>query len=107
MVAEEMHDFEAGQRPVEQQIEHTRRVRPAIDVVADIDEHAALRIRPRGIVGNQLVELEQQVEATVDVADGVDARSRRCRRGGHRPHAVLAGANSAVAHSARPPWLSR
>jgi len=68
----------------------------AIDVVADVDEYAAARVIGR-VTDDQVMQLAEQIEPPVDIADGVDACARGyARRGrgagswlGRRPKEAL------------------
>ena len=68
-------------QPDRQHIDHGLRIRAAIDVIAQINFNR-MRDRPAlQVIINACKGFSQQVGATVDIADRVDANVRRCRRG--------------------------
>src|SRR5262249_44667599 len=72
MVAHQVDLGEARHRIVEQALDHAPALRATIDVVAEKHQLARLvgRMAP-GIVGNAGEQVLEQIEAPVDVADGI------------------------------------
>src|SRR6185437_2646828 len=73
----EINALEAGQLVVEQELDHRPRFVAAIDIVAEIDHHVARRLAPVGILMDEAAKPVQQVDAAMDVADGIDAAAGR------------------------------
>ena len=65
--------------PVRQQVYDAARIRPAIDIVAEVDDAP---VAAAGFSSDGVVHLFQQVEPAVHVADGVDDRAFRAARVG-------------------------
>ena len=73
VVAQQPDGREARQRIVEQTFDDAPAVRPTIDVVANEDQRARdILGMTLGIPGDERQYLLQEIEPTVDVADGVD-----------------------------------
>ncbi len=77
VVAEKMNALEAGDRAIDQPVDHLARALAAIDIVAEIDDDLARPRRRRGVVLDAPVDLAQEVGAAMDVADRVGSRALR------------------------------
>ena len=76
MVAHQADGREAQQRIVQQAFNDAPAVRSAIDIIADEDERACDVLgMALGVLDDERQCLLQQIEPTVDVADGVDGLS--------------------------------
>lgn len=76
-----------------EEIEHTSRIRPAIDIVAEINFDDVLNRPAADIVVDARDSLRQQIRASMNIAHGVDARVRR-RGGVDRSRIMVGGAGS-------------
>lgn len=76
VITHEVDVFKSGERLIQQQVDHTARVRTAIDIIAEIDDDSAARSSLGGVRGDEHMQPRQQIEPPVHVADGVNPRSR-------------------------------
>lgn len=81
VIAEEMHRLVDRKRMIQQMVDDTARVRPAVDIVAEVNQGGPRRRSSIQIIGNPGLERDQQIKAPVDVPDGVDAVAGFDQRG--------------------------
>src|SRR6266850_407777 len=75
-----MSSFEAVQLGRQQAIDHAFGVRSTIDVIADVNDDARARTRST-VFNDQLMDRIEQVEASMNIAHGINAHVRGQRRG--------------------------
>jgi hypothetical protein len=81
VIAEEMHSAKSLRPIADQQVDHPSALRPAIHVIAEVDdESVGTRSEARRVRGNQVMHLLQKIGTTVNVADRVHAEARRYPR---------------------------
>ena len=81
MIAEEVDGLVDRERMIQQMVEDATRGRAAIDIVAEIDHGGVHRAPPAQILDDHRLERDQQVQTTMDVADGIDAPALIDHRG--------------------------
>jgi hypothetical protein len=72
VIALEMHPLEPCERLVDEHIEDIERPRSAVHVVAKVDDHSSQVLRCLSIGDDTSVQLIEKIDATVDIADGID-----------------------------------
>jgi hypothetical protein len=60
---------------VEKEIDDLLGRRPAVHVIAEIDDDLALAARDGGVLANLFVDAPQKIGPAVDIPDGVDQRA--------------------------------
>ena len=73
MIAEEEDRFDAGRRIGAQPLDHLRRMRPAVDQVAEEHEQDFSSRTLRPVALDLCQQLFEQIEPAVDVADDIGA----------------------------------
>lgn len=96
VIALEVHALEAVEPGLRQMLDHALQIGAAIDVVAEIDDHSSRGPRAGGVGPYFIVEAEQQIEPTVNIADGIDPGVGS--RGGHRDNLKFGDFSIADAH---------
>jgi hypothetical protein len=77
VIAFQEHVAGEGRRPVDEQVDDSAAVGPAVDEVAQEDQPGLGRPAPRIVRLDPGEEIDEQVEPSVDVADRIGAAARR------------------------------
>ncbi len=104
MISQQAETPEAGRRRSHDLLDDAARIRTAVDMVAERHQ-PFLALEIAAVFGNQRFEIAQLVDATMDVADGVDGGGPGVKgkaRMGHGFSYLIAG-NEQSAHCAAGP----
>ena len=78
VVAEQMHRLTVRRSIPDQEIDHPSAVQPAVDVIAEVDHDlVGAGSEQSCVLGDEAMDLLQQVDTTVDVTNRVYAYARR------------------------------